>query len=343
VIRSIRKGDRGEDVRAVQQGLNLALAGLRGPVAEDGTFWTETDSATRFFQQQSGLNPPDGVVGPITRNKLFRLKVLTTTVRGMRLRMPSLSAPRGISPPNLGPGPLVFPGLPGSQLPRGFNPNLLANVIRFADLGPPVLSFTPTKFPRLRLPLFSPPIALPAVPTLPPLPPILPPSVPQILPTPQPGLGFDTHHFELAPAGQATVGKGAQFAFTLALQTVVMIGDEDKAHREFTSGVQFQTPPAPDGGDWTIGFFAQITDVDRIGAAGKFHFWQPYAQVGVQQAGSFRPQVTGAFFPLNLTLDVSEIIGINVAGGVALTYDPNTGTVQAGAQMQSGVVVKLGQ
>ena len=96
MIRSTRKGDRGEDVRAVQQGLNLALAGLRGPVAEDGTFWTETDSATRFFQQQAGINP-DGVVGPITRNKLFRLKVLTTTVRGMRLRMPSLSGPRGIS------------------------------------------------------------------------------------------------------------------------------------------------------------------------------------------------------------------------------------------------------
>lgn len=343
MIRNISLGDRGDDVLAVQQGLNLALEGLRPRIAEDGAFGQETDSATRFFQQKTGLKV-DGIVGPKTRNKLFPLKVVSVTAIGMRLRMPRLLNQPGITPPNLGPGPLVFPGLPGSQPQPGLTPNLLANVIQLPTFGPPVVSYKPQKFPQLRLPLLTPPISLPPPPALPPPAPIPPPGVPQILPTPTPGASLQTHHFELAPSGQATVSKGAQFAFTLAMQAVVMMGEEDKAHQEFTSGVQVGTPSLPDGGDWTVGWFAQFTDVDRIGAGGRFHFWQPYAQIGVQKSpGSFRPQVTGAVFPLNLTLDVGKTVGINVAGGLALTYDPSTGGLVAGAQMQAGVIVKLGQ
>lgn len=345
MMRALRRGDRGPDVTAVQQGLNLALKGQQPAITTFGFFGPQTDGDVRFFQRSARI-ADDGIVGPVTRAKLFPLKVVTVVARGMRLRMPSLGG-RGIRPPNLGPGPLVFPGLPGSQPPPGLTPNLMANVVRFTDLGPAKLTFQPQKFPRLQLPLAGPPTTLPPL-TLPPLtlpPPIpLPSPVPQILQDPLSALSLNTHHFELAPATQVSVGKSPQFAFTLALQAVVMIGNEKRGHQEFASGVQVQTPPAPDGGDWTVGYFAQITDVDRLGAGGQFHFWQPYAQIGIQNStGSFKPQVAGSLFPVNLTMDVGESIGINIAGGLALTYDTATGTIQAGAQMQAGIVVKLGQ
>ncbi|QCI63253.1 peptidoglycan-binding domain-containing protein [Phreatobacter stygius] len=335
MLRNVAFGQNGEDVRAVQQGLNLALAGKHPRLDDDGKFGPATDTATRFFQRRSGLNP-DGIVGQNTRRKLFPLRVVTVTALGMRLVMPEVR--RGIRPPKLGPGPLIFPGLPGSQPPPGVTPNLLANQIQFpANMVSPVISFQTQKFPRLAMPILAPPIQPPKAPQL-----TLP--LPNVLPAPSPGLAFDLHHFELVPGGQATLGQAAQFGFTLALQAVVMGGDEKGPHQEVTSGIQIGTPvPGLAGGEWVVAFFAQVTDVDRLGPVGNFHFWQPYAQVGIQNSpGSFRPQATAGIFPANLTLDVTDRIGINIAGGVVLTYDPASGLV-VGGQATGGLILKLGQ
>lgn len=64
---SIRRGDRGEDVRRIQGCLNrVASAGL----ATDGIFGPLTEAAVINFQRTRGLNP-DGVVGPITWGALM--------------------------------------------------------------------------------------------------------------------------------------------------------------------------------------------------------------------------------------------------------------------------------
>lgn len=58
---TVREGDSGEAVRAVQQ----SLADLGYDVTVDGTFGEQTTVAVVAFQTASGLEP-DGVVGPAT-------------------------------------------------------------------------------------------------------------------------------------------------------------------------------------------------------------------------------------------------------------------------------------
>lgn len=58
---TVREGDRGEAVRAVQQ----SLAELGYDVTVDGTFGEQTAAAVAAFQTASGLES-DGVVGPAT-------------------------------------------------------------------------------------------------------------------------------------------------------------------------------------------------------------------------------------------------------------------------------------
>lgn len=64
---TVRQGDSGEGVRAVQQ----ALAGLGYDVGVDGNFGAQTAAAVVAFQTASGLEP-DGVVGPATHVALAR-------------------------------------------------------------------------------------------------------------------------------------------------------------------------------------------------------------------------------------------------------------------------------
>jgi peptidoglycan hydrolase-like protein with peptidoglycan-binding domain len=58
-------GDRGPEVRELQQRLNGAGASLR----IDGDFGPATEAAVKAFQQANGLTV-DGIVGPATREKL---------------------------------------------------------------------------------------------------------------------------------------------------------------------------------------------------------------------------------------------------------------------------------
>lgn len=62
--RTLRKGDRGEDVKELQESLLREGYDL-GSYGADGKFGGETLSAVRAFQHDNGLNP-DGIVGPLT-------------------------------------------------------------------------------------------------------------------------------------------------------------------------------------------------------------------------------------------------------------------------------------
>ena len=66
-LRTLARGMKGEDVRAWQQ--QLARDGLIPVSGADGVFGGGTETATKTWQKQRGLNP-DGKVGPATRAKI---------------------------------------------------------------------------------------------------------------------------------------------------------------------------------------------------------------------------------------------------------------------------------
>lgn len=66
--RTMRKGDSGEDVKALQEALLRAGYDL-GSYGADGKYGSETLSAVRAFQYDHGLKA-DGIAGPLTLNAL---------------------------------------------------------------------------------------------------------------------------------------------------------------------------------------------------------------------------------------------------------------------------------
>jgi hypothetical protein len=322
-LRNLVQGMSGEDVRALQNGLNEYFNGRRTPIDTTGYFGRNTRAGVDALQQE---NPgtgrpdgsPDGIVGRATRRKLFPLAVVTTSVVGFRLRRPERPRPR-LLPPNLGPGPLRVPGTPQPGLT--LNPQPLR--VDWSTLMQPArINFTPQRFPGLRNPLTTPPVLL------------APRPVPD-RPTGLLRLG-SVHHFELSPGTQMVLQNPSETSFSLGIQGVAVIGDENTAHQEFAMGTQLASPNVDGSGDWSISWYAQITDVDRFGALGQFHYWQPYAQVGLQG-----PVITGSVFPVNLGFDVNRFLTVSVAGGVAFKYDTQTGSVSAEMQGTAGLILKF--
>ncbi|HEY7282882.1 MAG TPA: N-acetylmuramoyl-L-alanine amidase [Actinomycetota bacterium] len=86
-MRTIRSGDRGDDVRDVQQRL-VALGVHLDPAEIEGGFGHETESAVRAFQQRRGLLV-DGRVGSETWNELVEAGYRLGD-RVLYLRMPML-------------------------------------------------------------------------------------------------------------------------------------------------------------------------------------------------------------------------------------------------------------
>lgn len=311
--RKLSIGTSGEDVRAVQQALNEWGANPR--LECTGKFTSATDAAVRAFQARYGL-AVDGVVGKDTRRALFPIGVATTTIVGLRLRLPKLQiGPARAHGLSLGIGPLTLQPPPP---------------------GPVETSYLPKRFP-----LLSASIAAPVVPDwrfdIPPLPGVRTP----------PLLDFDFDHIELAPGAQRTVASGAppQDAFVLTIQNVYRRGPDDDAHQEAALGMQLSAPANDPNGPWTFNAFVQLTDVDRFGALGKFHWWQPYASAGAQFTGRGdpKPALTANVVPINLALDVNDVLTLNLLGlGGAFVFDLNSRQMQAGAQLTTGITVKFG-
>ena len=334
-LRDLAQGMRGEDVRAVQQGLNEHFRGTRPELDPDGAFGPNTRAAVDAFQL---ANPgtgrpdgkPDGIVGRRTREKLFPLVVVTSTVVGFQLRPPRTPSLQDRVQQGFSPGQLRL----GGQAP--------------AALIAPV--FSPFFVPRLVLSGFLTPISIPRLPDR-----IAAPQTPEAaLPTPgtpagapPPAWRFD--HAEIAPGGQVTFpfSSRRQDALALTVQTVFSRGPSDRAHLELTPGVTFGVPlnaTPGDGSAWTFNPFVQITDVDRLGALGLFHLWQPYAQVGFQ--GSFArnvsPTLTSSLFPINLGLDAAKFLTITFGAGFVANLNLDTGAAQFGAQFSLGANFKFG-
>ncbi len=109
--------------------------------------------------------------------------------------------------------------------------------------------------------------------------------------------------------------------------------------------MQIGAPVSDPAGAWTFNPFIQLTDVDRFGSLEAFHYRQPYAQIGFQFSGLGNPQpaLTGNLFPVNLGLNIGDLLTVNLGGGRALTMDLKSGQVQAGPQLTAGISLKLGR
>jgi hypothetical protein len=126
------------------------------------------------------------------------------------------------------------------------------------------------------------------------------------------------------------------------MQSVYRRGPADAGHREADIGVQIGAPftaASVTGGPWTFNPFIQLTDVDRFGALGLFHYWQPYAQAGFSISGPGDPQptITGSLFPVNLGFDAGDLLTVSVGTGLAINLDIQKMRVQAGPQFTFGL------
>jgi hypothetical protein len=201
------------------------------------------------------------------------------------------------------------------------------------------LSFTPLSLPLLPSPIHAP---------------LIPDWNFTIAPPPKleltPPFGFVYDHLELQPGAQSTfpIGGRRQDAFVLTMQSVYRRGSDEGSHTEADLGVQIGAPftaiPA-NGAPWTFNPFVQLTDVDRLGPLGFFHFWQPYAQIGAQISGPGDPQptITGNLFPVNLGLDVGDLLTVGLGTGLAFSLDLRTMNVQVAPQVTFGISLKLGR
>lgn len=112
--RTLRIGDQGADVRAVQDVLNFHIRRLQ-PLAVDGIFGPKTQARVSDFQRANGLFI-DGVVGNATVGKLFETEVLPFGLLISPAGQAVAGAPQGIKPPRLIP-PLVLPPITPPRLP----------------------------------------------------------------------------------------------------------------------------------------------------------------------------------------------------------------------------------
>jgi hypothetical protein len=353
MVRELYKGLHGADVRALQEALNLRYQSefqmglLRGrksapKIGVDGKFCGETDTAVRDFQSRhtelgtSKKLKVDGVVGRRTRKSLFPLAMASITIIGVRKTPPMSKKLEERLRNTLSPGQL--------HLDLGW-----LNATRTRLQGQ---SFSPCRIPGLPLPIPGPVIpdlCYHGSPTTPRNP--LTDDPPPVTPPPGPDLLGDWKfdHREVVPGAQTTFPfNGArQDAFTMTLQMIYAKGDPEGKHLELTPGVQYSSPlqtALSNGSVWSFNPFVQITDVDRFGALGAFHWWQPYAQLGVQVStgDDINPMITGNLFPINLGLDATDFLTLTAGAGVAFGFNPISGQGFLGGQLTFGANIKFG-
>ncbi|HMD20898.1 MAG TPA: peptidoglycan-binding domain-containing protein [Alloacidobacterium sp.] len=311
-LRSVSKGMKGPDVKAIQEGLNKYY---RERVLEtDGDFGGNTDRVVREFQQENGIDV-DGVVGPTTRATLFPLVGVTLNFWGTRksglskwlppapqLKMPTL-------PPLMPPPGQPFPRL---ELTR---PSLLGDSSKDAApqlslpvnswLGPPKNELV--QFPGLTEPVWVPKVATPTL------------------------LGGSKLSVEFQTLSQGNwqyegLFKNPQGAFAIGIQTVMrrkLLDPDGTRHLEIATGCLLQSPIGfLDGqkNNFTLGCFAQATWIEPLTRSGIVQ-WAPYAAVQGQANASGPLDAMGTLggfpFSLNVKLDPLDFkdVTLNVAGG----------------------------
>jgi hypothetical protein len=169
-----------------------------------------------------------------------------------------------------------------------------------------------------------------------------------VVPSPFLTLGFNFDHCEIDPGTQHSFAftRSRQDAFVLTAQCIGTRGPADAAHEELAFGVQIGQPlnaTDADGNAWTFNPFVQITDVDRFGSLGLFHFWQPYAQAGFQGAGRGRlsPTLTAQLFPLNLGFDIGRFLTLTAGAGLFANYLMDDNRLLLGPQATFGANFKI--
>ena len=314
-VRILKKGCKGEDVRAVQNALNRNGASLN----PDADFGDNTrDAVIAFQKKQHESNAKfqvDGEVGPETRRALFPLIGVTVSVYGMRLTNPSLGPIRGANKPWFQLPPPT-PGQPTLQSQPRLNLNL----------PPTVTTLTPERIPGLLEPIALPPVL-------------------------STGASSKVTWQQIAQTQRQFTGffRGPVVdTFAIGAQTVFMKSDTDN-HLELTTGCLLQSPIGfqdKQGNNFTIACFANATWVDPIFHLGMFHLANPYAQVQAQgnTGGPTLPTVQLSAFPVNINVDLNaDGLQFNFTGGAAwnLLFDGGTIKSSWGTQVGLGLVGKF--
>jgi len=366
----LHEGASGDEVRAIQQALNIQ-PGLVGPPLENGVFDAAMTQRLIAYQTSKHI-PATGIVDQATRLALYPFGVASVTILATRLTLPSLAAPALSSRlPNftyqtLTPPTWAMPRLGSSWEPLPqlrWGPRLDARADLRDHVGwsdPTRLSIDWTQYTnKFRLEAAEDPskpcyehVSIPNASV--PLPILSPMAVQPFAPAPVVRgpfhvLGFDYNHAEVVPGGQSTFlyKTPRQDAFTLTMQMIYQRGPNDKPNQTITTGVQIGAPivgNVPNGAPWTFNPFVQLTDVDRFWKLGQFHFWQPYAQIGaqVQGPGDLHPTLNGGLFPVNFGYDIGDILTAQFTAGVPFAYDMQTRTASWGGQVGFGLALKLG-
>lgn len=331
--RQLTRGAKGEDVRALQQGLNEYFGSRRPSLNPDGDFGSRTQAAVEAFQTE---NPGtgkrsggfDGIVGDRTWRRLFPLVSFSVTMLGMRLRMPTLGK-SGIKPPNLGPGPLRWPDRPTPG--PNINPSPFPPTIDWSRYLPSMLGakldFTPMKFPGLAKPLQAPqPRVVPSF--------VL--QAPQMLPPPS--LVLPVRKMEVAAGTTVNLGSPSETNFSLSISGAYLMGKDGEPHAEFSSGIEVGSPGVDGSGGLTVAWFAQFAGIDLFGKKGDWHFVQPYAQVSVENTDK-GPKIGGSLTPFNVSVDLNDKVSLNWETGVAFEYFPHTSNGMVGVESSLGLSI----
>ena len=315
MIRSLKVGCKGLDVKAVQDALNYRRKPGDEFLVLDGDFGTHTRAAVVRFQADHGLDP-DGVVGHWTRPALFPLMTFSCYLPVSRSGQDYPVATRAFNRGSAF-GDAKAKGSTEGDLPEPVPvPNQILPNLKFPN--------DPADGPMKTLGLGG--FSLPA--------PSLPESIfglPQDSGQVQAGGQFVTRHL-WQRRGDPPILRSRR---CVALQQVYA-RNKSQDERGDRVGIQVLAPiwaNTKDGLAWGIQPFIQFTWADPFWRRGKFHLVAPFAQVTAETDFMLNNPVFGiGLFPVNISFDVSETISIIGQGGIVGIWDVNNKRGEIGAQ-----------